>query len=177
MQSPSDTLHPLRIRPEWPGDAGAISKVISAAFARRPYASGKEAQLVDALRAARSLSLSLVATLGEVVVGHVAFSPARPGDASADWVALGPLAVLPAWQGRGVGGALLREGLVRLRSAGVAGCVVLGNPAYYTRFGFAAAPANAPAGVPADHFMAQAFVGKLPQGPIRLHAAFGLPQG
>ena len=78
-------------------------------------------------RCARALTLSLVAHEDGRQVGHAAFSPVTIGDGSADWCGLGPVAVLPGMQGRGVGAALIREGLARLRALGAAGCVVMGT--------------------------------------------------
>ena len=86
--------------------------------------------------------LSLVAVAGPALTGHAVFTPCSVKD---DAVALlGPLAVAPAWQKRGVGTALVQEGLERQRSAGVARVLVLGDPAYYGRFGFAAERSVAP---------------------------------
>ena len=81
------------------------------------------------------LTVSLVAET-DGLVGHVAFSPVLIADGSAGWYGLAPVAVLPEWQRRGVGAALIRRGLAILGARGAAGCVVLGDPAYYGRFGY-----------------------------------------
>lgn len=94
-----------------------------------------EACLVDALRAAGHLVVSLVAIEGDAVVGHVAFSPVRLAGATAG-VGLGPVAVLPEHRRRGVAAGLIREGLVRCTADRWPFVVVLGEPAYYRRFGF-----------------------------------------
>jgi putative acetyltransferase len=125
------------LRDEQASDHAAIAAVNRAAFE-----GPAEAELVDALRAAGALTLSLVATADGELVGHVAFSPvtitgAAAGTTSA--IGLAPMAVLPSWQRRGVGTRLVAEGLERLRVAGHRAVVVLGHPAYYPRHGFSPA--------------------------------------
>ena len=123
----------VRIRPEGPDDAAAIHAVNAAAF---PTA--EEADLVDALRAAHAVILSLVADEDGSVVGHILFSPVtidRPG-ASVIAIGLAPMAVAPPYQRRGIGEQLVTAGLDALRAAGEKAVVVLGHPAYYPRFGF-----------------------------------------
>src|SRR5690606_6248725 len=151
----------------------AIREVTRAAFASAPHASGTEHRIVDALRAAGALSISLVAVEGGRVVGHVAISPVQVDGGPPGWFGLGPLSVTPARQGRGVGAALVRDALARLRAMGAAGCVLLGDPAYYGRFGFQpAAPLVLP-DVPPEYFQAIAFSGVRPAGVVRYHPAFG----
>jgi putative acetyltransferase len=120
----------IAVRAERPGDASAIRRVHEAAFP-----TPAEATLVDALRTAGRLAVSLVALEADTVVGHVAFSPLdAPGG-----LGLAPLGVAPARQRRGIGAELVRAGLDACRAAGAAFVVVLGEPAYYARFGFAPA--------------------------------------
>ena len=97
--------------------------------------------MVDALRASGALTLSLVAVEGDVVVGHIAFSPVvvEAGDRVIEGLGLAPMAVAPGHQRRGIGGRLIAAGLDRLRAADHRFCVVLGHPAYYPRHGFVAA--------------------------------------
>jgi putative acetyltransferase len=124
------------IRPELPGDVEAIRRVHESAF---PTA--VEARLVDALRAAGKLWVSLVADSAERVVGHIAFSPVTLEGAPNErgGVGLAPVAVDPSFQRRGIGGRLIRAGLAACTQAGYRFVVVLGSPAYYGRFGFAPA--------------------------------------
>ncbi len=165
------------LRPERAGDYDALGDLITAAFAGKPYAEGDEADLLVALRRANALTVSLVADLHGDVVGQAAFSPAKPADGSQRWYALGPVAVLPAHQRTGIGSALVRAGLKRLTALGADGCIVVGDPAYYTRFGFAVRPEHAPAGQPPTHFMTKVLGRRPPDGPIAFHDAFGPGSG
>jgi len=83
-----------------------------------------------------NLTLSLVAVMADEIIGHVAFSPATIGNESEGWYALGPISVTPGRQRKGVGSALIKEGLNWLKAHDAKGCVLTGNPDYYGRFGF-----------------------------------------
>ena len=161
-----------RIREEVGGDAAAIERVTEAAFAVAEHADGTEAQIVAALREAGALSVSLVAEIDGRLVGHVAASPVEVSDGAAGWFGLGPLSVLPGRRRRGIGAALVVEALERLRALEAAGCVVLGDPAYYRRFGFRGEPGLELPGVPPAYFLALAFANSLPTGAVTYHAAF-----
>lgn len=163
----------IRIRPERPGDAPAIADVVRAAFLGMPYAEGDEAALVDALRAAGALTVSLVAEREGRIVGQIAFSPALADDGTPGWYAVGPLAVVPAHQRSGVGSALVAAGFDALAGAGAAGCILVGDPAYYARFGFEVSPDLCPPGQPGEYFQVRLLGGRRPAGAIRFHAAFG----
>ncbi len=163
----------LTIRPERPDDHDVLGDLIAAAFDGKPYADGDEAELLVALRDQQALTLSLVAELQGVVIGQAAFSPAVASDGAPEWHALGPVAVLPEHQRVGIGSRLVREGLERIREMGAAGCIVVGDPAYYTRFGWRVSPEHAPPGQPADYFMVQVLGGPPPEGPIAFHPVFG----
>jgi putative acetyltransferase len=138
-----------------------------------PYADGDEAELVEVLRFRNALSVSLVAELEGAIVGQIAFSPAHASGGSAGWYALGPVAVLPAHQGGGIGSALIRTGLQAIIELGASGCILTGAPAFYSRFGFTLSRENAPPGESAEYFMVKLLRGDLPIGPIRFHEAFG----
>jgi putative acetyltransferase len=163
----------ITIRRERPGDADAIGELIRSAFHGKPYADGDEAEVVEALRAENALSVSLVAEREGAIVGQAAFSPARAADGTPGWYALGPLAVLPAHQRRGVGSTLVLAGLEVISDLGARGCILTGDPSYYSRFGFRLSPENVPPGQPSDAFMVKLFRGHLPVGAIRFHDAFG----
>lgn len=162
----------MEIRSEKPGEAAAIRRLVEAAFLGAPHASGGEGALVDALRAAGALSLSLVAEEGGALLGHVGFSPLGFSDGAEGWFALAPLATRADRRGEGIGAALVRAGLARLEAAGAAGCAVLGDPAYYARFGFAADPQMRFPGAPPEAFRRILWRGPAPQGEALHHAAF-----
>lgn len=162
------------LRDERAADAPAIGRVIEAAFTGHPYSSGSESRIVEDLRAAGALAVSLVAVDEGEIVGHVAFSAVQIGADSPGWFALGPLAVVPARQGEGIGIALVKAGLARLVVSGARGCTLVGDPAYYARFGFAHDPAITCEGIPPEFVLARAFERPAPAGAIRHHPAFGL---
>jgi putative acetyltransferase len=169
LQAPAldGTMRMVTIRPEHDGDAAAIRRVHRAAF---PTAA--EARLVDRLRAAGHARVSRVAESDGRVVGHILFSPVTI-DGSRDGgegLGLAPLAVAPPHQRRGIGAALVRDGLAACRHAGRPFVVVLGDPAYYARFGFARAAA---AGLDNEYGADEAFM-VLELRPGALPAAGGL---
>lgn len=162
------------VRPEQPGDEAAIRQLTVAAFAGAAHADGTEHLIVDALRAAGQLTLSLVVEDGGEIVGHVALSPVAISDGTTGWHGLGPISVAPARQGQGIGRLLMDAALAGLRDAGAQGCVLLGDPAFYGRFGFVARPGLVLPGVPPEYFQAVSFHGAWPVGDVRYHAAFGV---
>jgi putative acetyltransferase len=123
----------MEIRFETDDDIAAIQTVNRLAFGREG-----EGLLVDALRARGAVICSLVAEEGGAVVGHVLFSPAVLDDEGRHTAVagLGPVAVRPDFQRRGIGDALIRAGLAICRERGYSLAVVLGHPDYYPRFGF-----------------------------------------
>ncbi|WP_028031937.1 GNAT family N-acetyltransferase [Gemmobacter nectariphilus] len=162
----------MDIRNERPTDGAAIRALTTAAFATAPHSSGTEAAIVDALRTGGALHLSLVADEGGAILGHVAFSPVSLTPQAQGWFGLGPISVAPGHQRSGIGSALIRQGLAALRAQGAAGCVVLGDPRYYGRFGFVVGGLRYP-GPPAAYFQALAFDGPVPDGLVSYDPAFG----
>jgi predicted N-acetyltransferase YhbS len=165
----------MRIRGEDPGDVAAIGRVTAAAFAVAAHSSGTEARIVEALRAANALTLSIVAAGDGDIVGHAAFSPVRIGGIEGAWFGLGPVSVRPDRQRTGVGGAIIRRGLDLLGAMDAEGCVVFGDPAYYGRFGFAYDPRLSYAGAPAGYFQRLVLRGAPPAGEVVYHPAFDTP--
>jgi putative acetyltransferase len=161
------------VRAEEPGDAAAIEAATRAAFAASPHGYGGEAGIVDVLREAGALSLSLVAVQDGEIVGHAAFSPVEIEGCGGGWFGLGPVSVLPDRRRRGIGAALIRTGLEQLRETGAHGCVVVGDPAYYGRFGFASEPGLGYGGLDPRYVMRLFFTVPAPPGAIRYHRAFG----
>ena len=123
----------LVIRPEATEDLAAIRNVNVEAFG-----SSVEADLIEQLRSRQAYMLSLVATDGDRVIGHILFSPVaiESEKTSFEALGLGPMAVLPAYQRKGIGSQMVRAGLEECRRLGHEIVVVLGHPDYYPRFGF-----------------------------------------
>jgi putative acetyltransferase len=163
----------VTIRDERPADAATIGAINDAAFKPMPYSDGSEAAIVEALRAGGALTVSLVAERDGEVVGHVAFSPVKIDGESGSWFGLGPVSVRPDLQGKGAGSALIREGLSRLEALGADACVVLGNPAYYGRFGFTHDPTLTYPTPYAQAFQRLVLKGPAPKGAVTYHPAFG----
>jgi putative acetyltransferase len=128
----------LTIRLETPEDRVAIRQVNQEAFGRKA-----EAEIVEKLRERGVLSPSLVAVQNDVVIGHIAFSPVEitTEDSSFEALTLGPIAVLPPHQNKGIGSQLVLAGLDECRRLGHEIIILVGHPNYYPRFGFV--PANA----------------------------------
>ncbi len=164
----------MHIRKETPQDAAEIRRLTDEAFRTVAYSNQKEGEIVDALRAAKALTLSLVAEEDGRILGHVAFSPVQIGGEDKGWYGLGPVSVCPDRQGEGIGGKLIREGLAQLRSLGAKGCVLLGDPGYYGRFGFKADPRLKLPGVPPQYFQCLAFALDVPEGDVAYHSAFAI---
>ena len=193
----------MKIREERSTDYDYITHVTDAAFAKRdldpemlariaesmaaagmdPTAMGKaqteatgslsEAQVVETLRRDNALALSLVVEKDGEVIAHIAFSAVRIGAAHSGWYQLGPVSVRPDLQGQGIGSALIREGLARLRDSGAKGCVLLGYPPYYARFGFVLDEAVTWHGRANPALQRLVFAGPNPSGDVAFHPAFG----
>ncbi|MFM0501416.1 GNAT family N-acetyltransferase [Paraburkholderia caffeinilytica] len=162
----------LKIRAESPADAPAIEQLTIAAFENAPHTNGAEHFIVNALRRAGQLSISLVAQDDDEIVGHIALSPISISNGATGWYGLGPISVLPGHQRRRIGSQLIESALSELRRLGASGCVVLGDPAYYGRFGFIATPQLVLPGVPPEYFQALLLTGALPAGDVTYHDAF-----
>ncbi len=160
------------IRPERPDDVDGIHAVTVAAFLEAPHTSHTEQFIVRQLRRTGHLTVSMVAAFDGRVVGHVAISPVTISDGATGWFGLGPLSVLPKFQRRGLGSRLVREALAQLKSLGGRGCVLVGDPAYYGRFGFRAEPALVLPGVPSQYFQALCMAGPMAAGVVTFDAAF-----
>ncbi len=162
------------IRSETSDDVGAIAEVTAAAFKTLAISNQTEHFIVAALRAAEALAVSLVAEVDGRVVGHISFSPVTISDGTPDWYGLGPVSVLPECQQRGIGSALIRAGLLRLKDLGARGCCLVGHPGYYGRFGFQNNIRGLDCdGVPEEAFFALSFDSHVPQGAVEFHPAFG----
>jgi putative acetyltransferase len=162
----------INIRNETKSDIEVISEVTKKAFENHPYSHNTEQFIVVALRAANALTISLVAEVGGRVVGHIAFSPVSIAGGSHDWYGIGPVSVLPECQKRGIGKSLIHKGLSLLQDLGAGGCVLVGDPEYYKRFGFRNLPDLIIEGVPQEYFLALPFDQNKNQGVVAFHPAF-----
>jgi putative acetyltransferase len=166
----------MEIRFEQSEDLAAIRTLTFAAFGNAPHSTQTEAAIIDALRAAGALTISLVAVDAEVLVGHVAFSPVtincRDERLVRAWYGLGPVSVRPDLQRKGIGHALIQTGLDHLRAMNAQGCVVLGDPLYYGRFGFISDPNLRYGNVPPEYFQRLAFSDEVPKGEVLFHPGF-----
>ncbi len=160
------------IRSETDADVSAITEVTIAAFRTLEISNHTEQFIVVALRVARALTISLVAELDGRVIGHIAFSPVTISDGTRNWYGLGPDSVLPKHQRQGIGKALIRQGLSRLKDINAQGCCLVGHPDYYRKFGFKNMPGLVLEGVPQEVFFALSFGGHIHQGTVNFHEGF-----
>lgn len=181
---------PVHIRPETKIDIPIIETVTSSAFKNAEHSDHNEQLIIQGLREANQLSISLVAEaetedeLEKTIVGHIAVSPVKISDGSQDWYAIGPVSVLPKCQGRGVGSRLVERALEELQKSTyhAAGCVVLGNPKFYSRFGFLPAGDSSLEldipGLEAEYFMARTWrersESSVGMGKVTYHDSFGV---
>ncbi len=167
------------LRAETPADVAEVDSLIRAAFADNPHSRQTEADIVRQLREAGDLALSLLAQAGEPqspgpLLGQATFTAVTISGGACNWFGLGPLSVRPDRQGAGVGAELVRQGLRALQQLGAAGCLVLGEPAYYGRFGFRSTPALQLPGAPPGCFLVRPFARVVPMGTVHRHRAFDL---
>ena len=162
----------ITIRNETDDDVKAISEVTIAAFKTLEISNHTEQFIIAALRAAKALTVSLVAEVDGQVIGHIAFSPVTISDGTRNWHGLGPVSVLPAYQRQGIGKALIREGLSRLKEMKAEGCCLVGHPDYYRKFGFENTSELVYEGVPREVFFVLSFHGHNPRGAVVFHEAF-----
>ncbi len=160
------------IRNETTSDIEAISKITIAAFQNLHISNHTEQFIINALRNANALTISLVAEIEGNVVGHIAFSPITISDGSIDWYGLGPISVLPEHQRKGIGKSLIAEGLSLLKKIGGQGCVLVGHPSYYKQLGFQNLPELVYEGIPQEFFFALPFTEKVPKGIVAFHEGF-----
>lgn len=160
------------IRPETKADIPSIDQINIEAFLNHPYSHQTEHLIVRALRSSGALTLSLVAELDGQVVGHIAFSPALINGQNHGWFTLGPVAVLPSHQKKGIGSSLINAGLQGIRALKANGCLLVGDPNYYTRFGFEHFNSLHVHEVPPEYFMCLPFTEDIPTGLVTHHQAF-----
>ncbi len=162
----------MTVREETEADVEAITVATVEAFKTLEVSNHTEQFIIESLRAAGALTLSLVAELNRQVVGHIAFSPVSITDGTRGWYGLGPVSVLPEHQRQGIGTALIEEGLTRLKHLGARGCCLAGHPEYYRRFGFENPTGLVLEGVPREVFFTLSFDRHIPRGAVAFHDAF-----
>ena len=160
------------LRKETTADFDAITEVTIAAFKNLAVSNQTEQYIINALRDANALTLSLVAEIDGRIVGHIAFSPVIISDGTKDWYGLGPVSVLPEYQKQGIGKSLVNKGLALLKELRGQGCALVGDPNYYKQFGFRNYPELVHEGIPQEFFVALPFSEKVPKGTIEFHKSF-----
>lgn len=160
------------IRNETDADVNAIAEVTVAAFKTLEISNQTEQYIIKALREAKALTISLVAEVDGRIIGHIAFSPITISDGTQNWYGLGPVSVLPEFQRQGIGKALIKEGLARLKDMHARGCCLVGHSDYYKKFGFQNVPGLFHEEVPQEVFLALPFGEQTPQGTVKFHEGF-----
>ncbi|WP_204369368.1 GNAT family N-acetyltransferase [Pseudoalteromonas piscicida] len=167
----------MNIRPEITQDYEAIRSLTYLAFENHPHhepgAKPTEHLIVEKLRNTERLALSLVVEDGKSVVGHIAFSPITINGKASKWLALAPVSIAPKVQGKGIGSLLINRALEILKQRDVDGVVLIGEPAYYSRFGFNHSPRLTVSGIPAEYFMINSWCESIPSGEVGFDPAFG----
>ncbi len=155
------------IRPETAVDLDAIYTLTQRAFAPMPFSGGNEGECINKLRSDGDLTVSLVACEGDEIIGHVAFSPVEIGGTFDHWYGLGPVSAAPERQRSGIGSALINQGLELIKGLGAKGCVLIGDPKYYCRFGFVADGRLSYHDLPSEVVQWLSFSGIKPNGVLK----------
>lgn len=164
------------VRDEEITDIEAIEKLTKAAFQNAEHSSHTEHFIVNSLRTQGQLTISLVAIEDGTIIGHIAISPVEMSSGEIGWYGLGPISVHPDKQGCGIGSLLMNKSLQKLKQLGAQGCVLLGEPSYYSRFGFKNYPELILPNVPSEYFQAVTFSGNIPKANVKYHEAFNATQ-
>ncbi|MCE9679466.1 N-acetyltransferase [Shewanella sp. AS1] len=162
----------IKIRHETSSDIQSIEAVTIAAFRDAPHTGHNEHLIVQGLRDAGVLTLSLIAEQNGQTIGHLAISPVALSDGKSGYFGLGPVSVLPDYQSSGIGSKLINHALEELKRMGALACVVLGEPAYYARFGVKADADLVLKGVPAEYFQVIKFTPHKTKSDVVYHSAF-----
>lgn len=162
----------IEIKNERSGDISSITEVTRLAFLNTEHSSHTEHFIVNALRAQKQLTLSLIALFNQKIVGHIAISPITITPNVEGWFGLAPVSVLPEFQNYGIGTQLIQNALAQLREMDSAGCVLLGEPNYYQRFGFKVYSNLILENVPPEYFQALPFKEQIPTGIVTYSSAF-----
>lgn len=155
-----------------PNDTESIHDVTVSAFLEAPHTDHTEQFVIRELRESGALSISLVAKKNGNIIGHVALSPVTISDGANSWYGLGPISVVPNNQSKGIGSKLMNAAIQELKNIDANGCVLLGDPNYYNRFGFKPREGLVLPDVPEEYFQALLLQGDLPQGIVTYHKSF-----
>jgi len=162
----------FNIRLEKKSDIQSIHAITEAAFLDAPHTDHTEHFIVDSLRESGELTISLIAEDSNKIVGHVALSPVTISDGSSGWYGLGPISVTPNQQGKGIGSELMYAAIAELKKLNANGCVLLGDPNYYTRFGFEPMNDLILPDVPPEYFQVISLQNERPTGTVKYHESF-----
>ena len=162
----------LKIRAERQNDIKAIHELTLKAFAPMPFSNGSEAPIIDQLRNDGDLVVSRVAERNNQIIGHIAFSPVTINNENRGWYGLGPVAVDPEFQKKGVGRKLINAGLSRIKQMDAMGCVLIGDPGYYHRFGFQSDGRLIYGDIPSPFVQWLSFGAQKPSGILKYASAF-----
>ncbi len=162
----------INIRLERPSDIQSIHTVTAAAFLDAPHTDHTEQFIVKALRESGALTVSIIAEDSTKIVGHIALSPVTISDGTCDWYGLGPISVVPNQQGKGIGSKLMNAAITELKKISAKGCVLLGDPNYYARFGFEPIDGLILPDVPSEYFQALPLKNNHPIGTVTYHESF-----
>ena len=160
------------IREEQSTDEKFIRKITIEAFSDEPHSDHNEQEIIECLRRENALSVSLVAVIQGEVVGHVAISEVTIADKKLKWFGLGPISVALKFQRQGIGKELMKASIAKLKEQRAAGCVVLGDPQYYSKFGFKPELDLVFPSVPQEYFQSLLLSGNLPKGEVTYHKSF-----
>jgi putative acetyltransferase len=172
MNDTNEEEFKMIIRKETVLDIEAISEVTIAAFQNIAISNHTEQFIINALRNANAMTISLVAEVDGQVVGHIAFSPVTISDGIPNWFGLGPVSVLPKYQKQGIGKSFILKWLFLLKDIGGQGCALVGDPNYYKRFGFNNISDLIYEDIPQEFFLALLFDKIIPQGTVMFHEGF-----
>lgn len=162
----------IHVRPEAAADASRITEITKLAFQNAAHTCGREHCLIEALRASGALTVSLVAVSEVGIIGHAAASPVTIACSTGNWSGIGPVSVLPDYQRQGIGSQLMLALLARLRAGGAQGCVLVGDPKFYTRFGFQSDGLLTVPEAPPEVTLSFRFKACADHGKVTFHPAF-----